>query len=206
MLILEDRLFIGQGLHKAAYIYPGQPDKVVKVPFDPRDGELRHELAYRRSRRLRKLDSELLARYYGTAETDRGRGYVFERVINADGSPCETMAARLQRLEQQAGELQMQEALQSLRRETGEWLKDFAEQMARERILTNDTDCQDNWVWQISEGKGRWRVIDNIGSPVAIPLVYYWDFMTRKHISRWRRRLQESLAVQYPCLLGGSDR
>ena len=85
MLILEDRLFIGQGLHKAAYIYPGQPDKVVKVPFDPRDGELRHELAYRRSRRLRKLDSELLARYYGTAETDRGRGYVFERVINADG-------------------------------------------------------------------------------------------------------------------------
>ena len=78
--------------------------------------------------------------------------------------------------------------------------------MARERILTNDTDCQDNWVWQISEGKGRWRVIDNIGSPVAIPLVYYWDFMTRKHISRWRRRLQESLAVQYPCLLGGSDR
>lgn len=207
MLMLEDDLFIGKGLHKAAFIYPGQPDKVVKVPFDPRDAELRHELAYRRSRHWRHLGSELLAGYYGPVETNKGRGYVFERVVNADGTACETMAERLQRLEKQAVCLKEQgsETLQSLREETAGWLRAFTEQMQSERILTNDTACQDNWVWQESGQEGRWRVIDNIGSPVAIPLVYYWDFMTRRHIERWRRRFRYSLLSQYPCLLNAES-
>ena len=70
-------------------------------------------------------------------------------------------------------------------------------QVMEERILTNDT-CLINFLLQRDEaGSIRLRIIDNVGSPVKIPLVYYWDYMTRSHIKRYLRRLRRELRENY---------
>ena len=85
LLVLREDLFLGHGVHKAAYIDPRDPSRCVKVVFRMPDYDLMKELGYRRSRRRRGLSSELLPAYYGTVETNKGMGYVFERVVDYDG-------------------------------------------------------------------------------------------------------------------------
>ena len=82
-----------------------------------------------------------------------------------------------------------------------ELVEDFMAKVMSERILTNDT-CLINFLLQRDEGgRIRLRIIDNVGSPVKIPLVYYWDYMTRSHIRRYLKRLKRELQENYEGLL-----
>lgn len=186
MIVLDTSMYLGKGLHKAAYVYPKDDGKVIKIPFNPKDDELRHELAYRKARQIRHLQSKLLTKYYGTVETDKGVGYVFERVLNADGTSCETLEEYLDK-QQEAGWPNVNSSRKIV--------EDFMQQLVTDRILTNDT-CMENVLLQRdAEGEIHLRIIDNIGSPVKIPLVYYWDIMTLSHIHRHLRRLRKSFKV-----------
>ncbi|SDP05039.1 YrbL family protein [Selenomonas ruminantium] len=188
MLMISDALYLGRGLHKVAYIHPENENLVIKIPFDPKDAELRQELSYRKSRKFRNLDSQLLTKFYGPVETDKGQGYVFERIRNADGTACETLGDYLDA--QEAAGWPDKEEVCAL-------LQGFMKQVMDERILTNDT-CLINFLLQRNEaGEIRIRIIDNVGSPVKIPLVYYWDHMTVGHIRRYLKRLQRDLQEKY---------
>ncbi|SEH30273.1 YrbL family protein [Selenomonas sp. KH1T6] len=192
MLIMSESLYLGKGLHKVAYVHPEDSSKVIKIPYDPKDAELRQELSYRKARDLRHLESELLTRYYGSVETDKGLGHIFERICNADGTECETLGAFLDR-QKASGWPDLKLAR--------ELIEDFMTKVMSERILTNDT-CLINFLLQRDEtGNIRLRIIDNVGSPVKIPLVYYWDYMTRSHIRRYLKRLKRELQENYKGLL-----
>ncbi len=188
MLIMTDSLYIGKGLHKVAYVHPEDEDKVIKIPFNPKDAELRQELAYRKARSFRHLQSELLTKHYGAVETDKGTGQVFERVRNADGSECETLGEFLDK---------QKEAGWPDRKFARDLIEGFTRQVMKERILTNDTSLINFLLQRDETGKMRLRIIDNVGSPVKIPLVYYWDYMTRSHIKRYLRRLRRDLMDNY---------
>lgn len=191
MLHLDDSLLLGKGLHKAAWRHPEDDSRCIKIPYKANDAELRHELQYRRSRQRRRRHSRLLTAYYGTVETDRGLGYVFERVMDYDGSDCETLGQFLARAE--AGEVPLAEA--------GEVLQRFRQEVFRDKILTNDT-CLVNFLLQQQEpGKYAIRIIDNIGSPVQFPLLYYLDFLADRHMQRWWKRFCRRLLREHPALL-----
>lgn len=192
MLIMSDTLYLGKGLHKVAYVHPEDKSKVIKIPFNPKDAELRHELSYRKARKLRHLQSDLMTRYYGTVETDKGIGYVFERICNADGTECETLGDYLDG-QKAAGWPDRAFARDLVER--------FMQMMMAERILTNDTCLINILLQRDMEGNIRLRVIDNVGSPVKIPLVYYWDYMTRGHIQRHLKRFRREIQENYEGLL-----
>ena len=192
MLHIDESLFLGRGLHKAAYAHPEDAGKVVKIPFKADDAELAHELAYRKSRERRHLASQTLTAYYGTVETDLGMGYIFERVQDFDGSPCPSVKERLQELNAIGDEKAAQEAHQLA--------ESVREAVFAERILTNDTGLLNFVLQRNSPQETVIRMIDNIGSPVLIPLVYYIDRMTLHHIRKYWRRVEKRLRRDYPAL------
>ncbi len=189
MLNISEEFYLGSGLHKAVYVHPNDVNKVIKIPFEPDDAELKHELAYRKSRKIRHLKSDFFTEYFGTVDTNLGKGYVFERVLNADGSRPETMREYLDR--EQAVNWKDRNQVQSL-------VRYFMKKIMEDRILTNDT-CMENFLLQRDRlGNVKIRIIDNIGSPVKIPLVYYLDCMTCAHIKRYLKRFCRDLENTYP--------
>ena len=84
-LTLTDELFIGAGGHQATYIHPIDPTKCIKIPHDPDDGDVKKELRYRRICKKELEISKLVTKYYGTVDTNKGLGYVFERVLDLNG-------------------------------------------------------------------------------------------------------------------------
>ena len=80
--------FIGQGCHKKVYAVPGEPDKCIKIIYNA-DGQkdIDRELKYRDYRRAHNMSMDLIPKYYGTVDTNFGRGYLYERIVDADGQP-----------------------------------------------------------------------------------------------------------------------
>jgi len=78
---LPDDLFIGKGLHKAAYVDPRDRTRCIKVCFHENDPDLERELKYRH---WCHRESRMLPAYYGTVRTSRGTGYVYELIHDFD--------------------------------------------------------------------------------------------------------------------------
>lgn len=91
MVILDEKLLLGQGAHKKCYIHPDNSSLCVKVLFQEPDTDMDRELAYRKSRQRRNLKSKLLPMYLGTIDTNLGTGYVYERVCDFDGTNSLTL-------------------------------------------------------------------------------------------------------------------
>ena len=85
-LELSEVLFIGKGHHNAVYKPPANENLCIKIPFALPDVDITKELAYRKALSRRKKKLSLLTEYLGTVETNLGTGYVFERIVDYDGS------------------------------------------------------------------------------------------------------------------------
>ncbi len=92
LIELDESLLIGQGCHKKVYAVPQEPDKCVKIIYNA-DGQkdIKRELSYRSYRRAHNMPMDLVPKYYGTVETNLGRGYLYERITDADGKPSVTL-------------------------------------------------------------------------------------------------------------------
>lgn len=91
-LTLDESLFISKGNHRACYHYPGRPDKCVKVIMTEEGRRIcAFEFRYLRTLYGRGFDPQTIPHLYGTVPVNLGvehRGYVYDIVENADGSPA----------------------------------------------------------------------------------------------------------------------
>lgn len=95
----DDTLIIGKGRHRTYYRHPEDDAKCIKVVHYAGHGgdkELERELAY-----YKVLDSYLrdwrgIPRFHGSVETDLGTGYVYDRIVDFDGRPSQTIIERYQ--------------------------------------------------------------------------------------------------------------
>lgn len=100
MINLSQAVFIGKGKNKQCYVHPEDPSLCIKVSNEGANPkELKKEL--REFIRLRKKaphrHSELtIPKYHGSLETSLGTGYVFDRIVKADGSYYPTLKQHLQ--------------------------------------------------------------------------------------------------------------
>ena len=93
----SDPLVVGVGRHRVCYIHPEDPRKCIKVIYNPDPHafqEIKREVAY--YRRLEKYlkDWSGLPKFYGEVQTNLGRGFVYDRVIDFDGQPSKTIEQR----------------------------------------------------------------------------------------------------------------
>lgn len=188
---LSNAILIGEGDHKRTFVDPTDPGRCIKVLFTYPDVDMERELKYRRSREKRGLKSQLLPAYYGTVETNLGKGYVFERVADFDGSSSKTF-------QQVFGEAAADPGLLPLVEEA---MVRFKELLFRELIIISNTQAANFVLQRTSETRFTIRIIDNLGSPVFLPLAYYFDSVARKRLTKYWKRFLHELGEKFPTVM-----
>lgn len=169
-LILTEENYLGRGTNKVCYYHPEDNNKLIKFSLDSSDEtDMEYELKFRKLCKRKCEKSSLLTNYYGTVETNKGTGHVFECVRDYDGNLSETFLSLMRR---EKNSPKVFEILERLERELYE-----------EAMITY-TIFPDNFLVQkISEQEYRIRIIDGIGMHVLCPLPYY-----SKRLARYRQK------------------
>ena len=187
VLKINEELFIGSGGHQATYIHPIDKTKCIKIPHAKDDGDVRKEMRYRRICARKLSNSKLVTEFFGTVETNLGLGYVFERVLDFDGKTSRDMKKFLPTTRPDARTLQRIWTI----------LLNFKSDFLHENIAIVDTDIENFMVQEPAPGVYRVRIVDNIGTPVLIPLVYWFDFAAAWKAKRYWNRIVAWLAENY---------
>lgn len=188
---LSDAVLIGTGDHKKVFISPADMRKCIKVLFRTPDEDLERELAYRKSREKRGLKSKLLTTYFGTVETNLGTGYVFEHVVDYDGSTSKTLAQLFKNAA----------ADKRLIPEVTQVMCKFKAMCFEELISVSNVEPGNFMVQRYSENDFTIRIIDNIGSSAFIPLPYYFDCVAKFRTKKYWNRFLSELQKDYPAVM-----
>ena len=172
-LILSDELFIGMGVQQKTFIHPTDPSKCVKIAYKGNNPDLKKELRYRRICAESLKNSRLITKYFGEVSTNFGTGYVYERVRDFNGNTSKDLTKFLETMSNDAESLKIAERV----------LLGFKEDFLRECIATVDKSIVNFMVQETAPGVYQVRIVDNIGTPVLIPLVYYFKFA-----AKWKAR------------------
>lgn len=191
ILTIDENLFIGSGGHQATYIHPIDATKCIKIPHAQDDGDVRKEMRYRRMCAGKLERSRLVTEFFGTVETNLGLGYVFERVLDYDGKTSRDMKNFLPTTRPDSQTLQQIWTL----------LLNFKSDFLRENIAIVDTDIENFMVQESAPGVLRVRIVDNIGTPVLIPLVYWFDFAAAWKARRYWNKIVAWLAENYSAII-----
>ena len=177
-LILTDDLFLGRGNHKEVYIDPADNHLCVKLLFAEPDEDFDREMRYRRALGDRVDSMSLLTKYYGAVDTNRGRGYIFERVLDFDGAESRTLLSYLENPDDTDDLLDI--------------LLGFKKQFLNENFVAAGMDPDNFLVQRTSPSTRTVRIIDNIGTSAKFPLLYHSNFlMARRARKYWRRFIRE---------------
>ena len=187
MITLTDDLFLGDGNHKTVYAHPTDKALCVKILRTADDDDFAKEMRYRKALGSRADSMTLLTKYFGEVETSKGKGYLFERVLDYDGAISQTM---LNVLDNTVADKNLLPA-------TEELLLDFKRVYFAEKFLLAGIDPDNYLVQRISPTVRRVRIIDNIGTAARIPLVYYFDFLAQKRIKKYWRIFVELMRSDY---------
>ena len=188
---INEDLFIGSGGHQATYIHPTDATKCIKIPHSKDDGDVRKEMRYRKSCANKLENSKLVTKFFGTVDTNLGLGYIFERVMDYNGKTSLDMKKFLPTTKTDSATLKKIQKI----------LLDFKADFLRENIAIVDTDIENFMVQEISPDVYRVRIVDNIGTPVLIPLVYWFEFAAAWKAKRYWNRIVAWLAENYPSII-----
>ena len=191
ILKLSNELFIGEGGHQATYIHPLDEKKCVKIPHTPNDGDVKKEMRYRKICAKKLEQSRIITKFYGKVQTNIGEGYVFERVLDYTGETSKDLEKVLESSPTDAQTLQVIWA----------YLLRFKSDFLKENIAIVDTDITNFMVQEFAKGAFQIRIVDNIGTPVLIPLVYYFDFAAAWKAKRYWNYIVGRLEELYPQII-----
>ena len=187
MINLTDDLFLGDGNHKIVYAHPTDKTLCVKLLRTPDDPDFAKEMRYRKALGERADSMTLITKYFGEAETSKGKGYLFERVLDFDGKISQTM---LNVLDDTVADEKLLPATEKL-------LLDFKRVYFDEKFLLAGVDPDNYLVQKISPTERRVRIIDNIGIAAKIPLPYYFDYFALKRAKKYWLRFVEQMRDGY---------
>lgn len=180
---LSDKLFIAKGVHKAVYKHPSNTRYCIKVTFTFRDTDIERELLYRKALKIRNKKPSLLPEYFGSVETNLGPGHVFEYIVDYDNQPSLELKSVFEK------NLDVREIF---RVTPLEFVRNFRDMLLAQKIVVSDVDPSNFMVQRISADRFTFKVVDNIGSPVMVPLAYYFDFVAERRIAKyWNRFIDE---------------
>ena len=187
MINLTDDLFLGDGNHKIVYAHPTDKSLCVKLLRTPDDPDFAKEMRYRKALGSRADSMTLLTKYFGEADTSKGKGYLFERVTDFDGKNSVTM---LSILNDTLADRKLLPATETL-------LLDFKRVYFGEKFLLAGVDPDNYLVQRTSPTERRVRIIDNIGIASFIPLPYYFDYFATKRAKKYWGRFVDLMRSDY---------
>lgn len=193
---LSDKLFIAKGVHKAVYKHPSNTRYCIKVTFTFRDTDIERELLYRKALKIRNKKPSLLPEYFCSVETNLGPGHVFEYIVDYDNQPSLELKSVFEK------NLDVREIF---RVTPLEFVRNFREMLLAQKIVVSDVDPSKFMVQRISADRFTFKVVDNIGSPVMVPLAYYFDFVAERRIAKYWNRFIDECKLHYTSFLTSDD-
>lgn len=179
MLNLSEELYMTKGCHKKCYCHPEDRNKCIKIPYNEGGKlDLEREFSYVKILQRKKKDYSMWPKFYGVVTTNLGDGYVYERVVNFDGSPCKTLEDFLKDEHLLAEHFDV--LVVKLRQ-----LKSY--------LLDNEIITMAIFPENIIIQMGRHndislRVVNDMGSAALIPLEYYFSFVAKIRVRKiWGR-------------------
>lgn len=190
-LILTKDLFIGAGAHKKTFVHPNNSSLCVKICYVLPDVDMEKELRYRSVLKNRNRNSLLLPKYYGTVDTNLGTGFVYERIYNYDNSEVVSLHEVFTQAQYTAEYSPILEKL----------LFQFKENFLKECIVTSNTENTNFLIQKVSAQSMLIRIVDNIGTPAHLPLVYYIDYFAKQRAKRYWHRYINELRQGFPDIM-----
>lgn len=177
LLYLKNAVLIGIGTNRACYIHPDDDSKCIKVTISNDFSESNREKKYYNFLKKRNISWRMLAKYYGTVETDLGEGLVFELVKNESGEVSKPL------IDYFVSEKLMEELLEPLPK-----LKALKEYLLTEKIIVKDLSLANILYQKRANGEDRLMIVDGVINNDFIPIATYVDYFTRRKINRrWIR-------------------
>lgn len=193
---LSDKLFVAKGVHKAVYRHPSNTRYCIKVTFTFRDTDIERELLYRKALKIRNKKPSLLPEYFGSVETNLGPGHVFKYIVDYDNQPSLELKSVFEK------NLDVREIF---RVTPLEFVRNFRDMLLAQKIVVSDVDPSNFMVQRISADRFTFKVVDNIGSPVMVPLAYYFDFVAERRIAKYWNRFIDECKLHYTSFLTSDD-
>ena len=173
-------LVVGVGRHRACYIHPEDASKCIKVVHNPGEHafqEIKRELAYYKHLESYLKDWSGLPRFYGEVETNLGRGFVYDRIVDFDGRPSQSIEQRYN-----------QNYLNQLHEELSRLIDRLRRYLWDNRIVTMFIKPYNVLCHRISASEIVPVVCDNIGSASVFPIEYVCPWFCHKRQERQFKR------------------
>lgn len=173
-------LVVGVGRHRACYIHPEDASKCIKVVHNPGEHafqEIKRELAYYKHLESYLKDWSGLPRFYGEVETNLGRGFVYDRIVDFDGRPSQSIEQRYN-----------QDNLNQLHEELSRLIDRLRRYLWDNRIVTMSIKPYNVLCHRISASEIVPVVCDNIGSASVFPIEYVCPWFCHKRQERQFKR------------------
>lgn len=190
-LILTDACLIGAGAHKITYAHPDKKNLCVKLTRTAHDIDLERELAYRKAREKHYKPSKLMPLYLGTVMTNKGEAHVFERIYDFDDKTSLTLDEHIKYIIKVKAHDEAQKHLKSL-------LLSFKKLWFEEKIVTSNIELVNFMVQRKTPEETCIRIVDNIGTPVLIPLAYHFEYFATKRATKYWKRFVDVLKTTFP--------
>lgn len=185
---ITDDLFLGKGGHRACYRHPADQSKCIKIILNS-DGErtVNFELGFLHTLHKRGYFPRLIPRFYGTIETNKGKGYVYDLVQNADGTSAMTLDDFLkdpQRLN-----------------ESKEILLALMSQLHKD-LYDNQVIVRSLEAWNVLFPKGTdgtlsIRLVNDLGMPNKLKIPYYISYAAHSHVEKHWRKFKHDMRPYY---------
>lgn len=156
MVKILDELHIGTGRDRICYLSPEDPNICIKIS-KASNKQSRREVSYYKFLMSRNIDMSHIAKYYGPAVTDRGKGECFEVIRNYDNKVSLTLRECIK-----SKELEKEEILTLL-----ESLKLY---LIDNMIVTRDLSPANIMVQKSAGDQIELKIIDGLGNPNINPL------------------------------------
>lgn len=190
MLILNKDLFIGEGGNRSVYDHPEEGNLCIKILHtncgsEPLHCQKREINVYKKIER-RRIPSNHFAKYLGTVDTNLGRGYVYEKVMDYDGKVSTDLYSYLSSLSERNEEI-----LEALR-ELGKFV-------VRERIFFGDPREGNILYQKTSEKSYELVIVDGLGDHVFISVSQWIPSVERSRImKKWNAYLAKKISKVIP--------
>ena len=187
---LSPQDFLAEGTDRKCYRHPGQAGRCIKVLHPQRrPRRFWREINYYSSLQQRDVDFRHIATSHGLVDTTRGRGAVFEMVLDDDGQVSKSLASYLARND----------------RRFNNWVVDEIEVLKQDLydqwIVVHDLNPTNILVKRLGFDEFRLVVIDGIGHNHFIPLASYSRRLARKKLAGvWNRHYRQWYAA-YPMVV-----
>ena len=181
MIHLDEKYLIGKGEKRSCYQLPSKESFCIKVAH--KEGKRVHKNIEREINYLQKYSSKIrLPKYFGQAETNLGKGYIFERIRDWDGKTSVTLT-------EYSNNNENAQCIQTL-------LTKMYHSFLFNRIIVSDFHSGNLLInKETPEDKPKLILIDGIGNTDYIKICDYSKFFLKKKLIRKFKRLLKELGL-----------